>query len=77
VEFRDYIYLAQILVAILLTLVLLLQSKGSGVGTALGGGTGGSFRTRRGVEKSLFQLTIVLAVVFLAISIVAVRQTIT
>jgi preprotein translocase subunit SecG len=75
-EFRDYVYIAQILVAILLTLVLLLQSKGSGVGTALGGGSGGSFRTRRGVEKSLFQLSIVLAIVFLAISIVAVRQTV-
>jgi preprotein translocase subunit SecG len=75
-EFRDFIYIAQILIAVLLTLVLLLQSKGSGVGTALGGGTGGSFRTRRGVEKSLFQLTIVLAIVFLAVSIVAVRQTV-
>lgn len=75
-EFRDFVYIAQILVAILLTLVLLLQSKGSGVGTALGGGSGGSFRTRRGVEKSLFQLTIVLAIVFLAISIVAVRESV-
>lgn len=75
-EFRDYVYIAQILVAILLTLVLLLQAKGSGVGTALGGGSGGSFRTRRGVEKSLFQLTIVLAIVFLAVSIIAVRQTV-
>jgi preprotein translocase subunit SecG len=76
VEFRDYIYIAQILVSILLTLVLLLQSKGAGVGTALGGGTGGSFRTRRGVEKSLFQLTIVLAIIFLAVSIISVQQTV-
>lgn len=76
VEFRDYLYLALILISVLLTLVLLLQSKGSGVGTALGGGSGGSFRTRRGVEKSLFQLTIVLAIVFLAVSIWAVREAI-
>lgn len=72
-EFKDYINIAQILVAIVLTLVILLQAKGSGVGTALGGGTSGSFRTRRGVEKTLFQLTIVLAVVFLAVSAWGVR----
>ncbi len=73
VQFKDYINIAQILVAIVLTVVILLQAKGSGVGTALGGGTSGSFRTRRGVEKTLFQLTIVLAAVFLAISAWGVR----
>jgi preprotein translocase subunit SecG len=76
VDFADFVYLAQILIAILLTVLLLLQAKGSGVGTALGGGTGGSFRTRRGVEKQLFNLTIFLAVVFLLISILAVQQTV-
>ncbi|MEX2245392.1 MAG: preprotein translocase subunit SecG [Dehalococcoidia bacterium] len=72
-EFRDYLNIAQILVSIVLTIVLLLQAKGSGIGTALGGGTGASFRTRRGVEKTLFQLTIVLAIVFLIISAWGVR----
>ena len=75
-EFKDYLYIAQILIAILLTLVLLLQAKGSGVGTALGGGSGCSFRTRRGVEKTLFQLTIVLAVIFLAVAMLSVQQTV-
>jgi len=72
-NFKDFINIAQILVAIVLTVVILLQAKGSGIGTALGGGTSGSFRTRRGVEKTLFQLTIVLAVVFLVISAWGVR----
>ncbi len=72
-EYKDYINIAQILVAIVLTVVILLQAKGSGIGTALGGGTSGSFRTRRGVEKTLFQLTIVLAIVFLIISSWGVR----
>ena len=67
-QFQDYLNIAQILIAIVLTAVILLQAKGSGIGTALGGGTGGSFRTRRGVEKTLFQLTIFLAAVFLIIS---------
>lgn len=75
-EFVDFINLAQILIASLLTVVLLMQAKGSGIGTALGGGSGGSFRTRRGVEKSLFQLTIVLAIVFLIVSIWGVRASI-
>ncbi len=75
-QFKDYLNIAQILVAIVLTVVILLQAKGSGIGTALGGGTSGSFRTRRGVEKTLFQLTIALAVVFLAVSAWGVRASV-
>jgi preprotein translocase subunit SecG len=73
VQYKDYIDIAQILVATVLTLVILLQAKGSGIGAAFGGGTSSSFRTRRGVEKTLFQLTIVLAIVFLIISALGVR----
>ena len=72
-QFKDYIHTAQILVSIVLTIIILLQAKGSGVGAAFGGGTSGSFRTRRGVEKTLFQLTIVIAVVFLIVSVWGVR----
>ena len=67
-QFEDYVFVAQIIVSIALTVVILLQAKGSGIGAAFGGGTTSSFRTRRGVEKTLFQLTIVLAVAFLVIS---------
>lgn len=73
-DFSDYINIAQILVAIALTLVILLQTKGSGgVGAAFGGSTSSSFRTRRGIEKTLFHLTIVLATVFLMMSAWSVR----
>lgn len=72
-KFEDYINIAQILVAILLSLVILLQAKGSGIGAAFGGGTSGSFRTRRGVEKTLFQLTIVIAVLFMIVAAWGVR----
>jgi preprotein translocase subunit SecG len=75
-QFEDFINIAQILVATMLMLVILLQAKGSGIGTALGGSTSSSFRTRRGVEKTLFQLTIVLSIVFLIISVWAVRASI-
>ena len=74
--FVDYISIAQILVSIGLTALVLMQAKGSGIGTALGGGTTSSFRTRRGVEKTLFQLTIVLAIIFLIISAWGVRATV-
>jgi preprotein translocase subunit SecG len=73
VQYKDYIDIAQILVATVLTIVILLQAKGSGIGAAFGGGTSSSFRTRRGVEKTLFQLTIILAIVFLIVSALGVR----
>ena len=65
--------IAQILISILLIIVLVLQAKGSGFGSALGGQTTSVFRTRRGVEKTLFNLTIFLIAVFLAISVFSVR----
>ena len=65
---------AQLIVAIALSIVLLLQAKGSGFGAGLGGSTS-VFRTRRGVEKTLFQLTIVLVIVFVFVSILSVRAT--
>lgn len=72
-EFSDFINIAQIIVSILLTAVILMQAKGAGIGAAFGGSTASSFRTRRGVEKTLFQLTIVLAAIFLAMSAWSVR----
>lgn len=73
--FEDYINLAQMLISIILIVVVLLQARGGDIGAAFGGGGGGptSFRTRRGLEKTLFQLTIVLAIIFVAMSAVSVR----
>jgi preprotein translocase subunit SecG len=66
---EDGLALASILTSIALIAVILLQVKGEGVG----GLQSGSFvRTRRGLEKTLFQLTIVLTVIWLAVAIVAV-----
>jgi preprotein translocase subunit SecG len=64
---------AQILISITLIVVLTLQAKGSGFGSALGGQTSSVFRTRRGVERTLFNLTIVLAIVWVTISLLSVR----
>ncbi|MCH8160472.1 MAG: preprotein translocase subunit SecG [Chloroflexi bacterium] len=75
-DFESYLNLAQMLISIILVVVVLLQARGGDIGAAFGGGGGGggsSFRTRRGLEKTLFQLTIVLSIVFLAMSAVSVR----
>lgn len=63
--------LVQIVVAIILIIVVLLQVRGQGGG--LFGSAEGSYRTRRGLEKVLFQFTVVLAVIFLTASIISVR----
>ncbi len=63
--------LVQILLSIALVVVILLQVRGQGTG--LFGSAESSYRTRRGIEKTLFQLTIVLVVVFLTTSIISVR----
>ncbi len=65
--------IAQILISIVLIIVLTLQAKGSGFGSALGGQTSSVFRTRRGVERTLFNMSIILVTVFLAISMLSVR----
>uniref|UniRef100_A0A831TDD2 Protein-export membrane protein SecG n=1 Tax=Thermorudis peleae TaxID=1382356 RepID=A0A831TDD2_9BACT len=65
------LYLAIIITSVLLMLVILLQSKGSGFSGAFGGDTSSIYRTRRGVEKLLFQLTIGVAVLFVVLSILA------
>ncbi len=73
--FENYLNLAQLVISIVLVIVVLMQTRGGDIGAAFGAGGGGgsSFRTRRGLEKTLFQLTIILAVVFVAMSAVSVR----
>jgi len=68
-----YLYIAQIVVAVSLTVVALLQVKGGGLG-GIFGQADTVYRTKRGVEKTLFQLTIVLAVIFIVLSIVSLKM---
>jgi preprotein translocase subunit SecG len=63
--------IAMILVSVVLILVVLMQSKGSGFSGAFGGSSSSIYRTRRGLEKTLYQFTIGLAIVFVAIAILA------
>ncbi len=58
-----YVQIAQLIVAVLLILSIMLQQRGAGLG-GIFGGEGNVYRTKRGLEKGLFVATIVLAVVF-------------
>ena len=61
--------IALIVTAVGLILSVILQSKGAGLGGLTGADTGGVFTARRGIERVLFWVTIVLSVVFFALVI--------
>ena len=65
-----YLNLAQIVVSVVLIGVVLLQTRSSGLGSAFGGDS--IYKTRRGLDRTLFQLTIVLSVLFGIISLASV-----
>jgi len=69
---QTYFSIAQIVLSIALILAILFQVRGGGLGGIFGQAST-VFRTKRGVEKTLFQLTIVLVVLFITISIVMLR----
>ncbi len=62
-----YLNIIQIIISITLIAIILIQVKGETGGSVFGGGAGVA-RTRRGLERTLFNATVVLSVVFLLIS---------
>ncbi len=62
-----------IVVSVALIASVILQSKGAGLGGLTGADTGGIFTARRGVEKTLFYVTIALAVLFFILAVVSVK----
>lgn len=68
---NTYLYIVQMFVSIVLVGVLLLQARGSGFSATFSSDSS-IYRTRRGVEKTLFNVTIILAVVFVIVSIISV-----
>lgn len=65
------VQIIQFVVAIALIVVILLQNRGAGL-SGLFGGTSNIYLTKRGLEKKLFTMTIVLAVAFFAVSLLGV-----
>jgi len=66
---RNYLDIAQVVVSAVLVTAIILQARGTGLGSAFGG-EGNVYRTKRGVEKILFRSTIVFAVLFFGLALV-------
>jgi len=72
---KFYLDIALIITSIALIISVILQSKGAGLGGLTGGDTGGIFTARRGIEKVLFRVTVILSVVFFSLAIAATLAT--
>lgn len=69
----DLLLVAQMLIAISVGTAILLQARGTGLSSTFGGEST-AYRSRRGLERTLFRLTIVLIVVFVIVSLVGARS---
>jgi preprotein translocase subunit SecG len=70
----DLLQVSQLLVAVGVATSILLQARGTGLSSTFGGEST-AYRSRRGIERSLFRMTIALVVVFIIISLVGARTT--
>ncbi len=70
-----YLNIGLIITSITLVSSVILQSKGAGLGGLTGGDTGGVFSARRGIEKTLFRITIGLSLLFFGLAIATVIVT--
>lgn len=69
-QWINAIRIIQIILAVASIVFILLQARGAGLGSAFGGSSAGSvFKTRRGVEKLIFNITIVFVVLFAIVSV--------
>lgn len=69
---EQYFDIALIIISIALVASIILQSKGVGLGGLAGGDSGGVFTARRGIEKTLFFITIGLGILFVVLTLVTV-----
>ena len=61
----------QVMLAVVLIILVLLQSRGAGL-SGLFGGSGNIYQTKRGLEKNLFYATIVISTIFFLVSLASV-----
>jgi preprotein translocase subunit SecG len=69
---QTYLFIAQMVLSAALVLAVLLQVRGGGLG-GIFGQPDTVYRTRRGVEKTLFQLTVVLVVLFIIVALISLK----
>jgi len=63
-----WLKIIQVIVAVLLMVAILMQNRSAGLGGVFGG-TGGVYMTKRGLEKKLYIVTIILAIIFILLSL--------
>ena len=70
-QWLQVVRIIQIILSIAVISFILMQARGAGLGSAFGGSSAGSvFKTRRGVERLIFNITIVFVILFAIISII-------
>ncbi|MCX6064493.1 MAG: preprotein translocase subunit SecG [Chloroflexi bacterium] len=69
---KTYLEIGLIITSIALITSVILQSKGAGLGGLTGADTGGVFSVRRGIERTLFFITIGLSVLFFVLAIISI-----
>ncbi|TMF50150.1 MAG: preprotein translocase subunit SecG [Chloroflexi bacterium] len=63
------IRIIEIILSIAVIFFILLQVRGAGLGSAFGSSSGSVFKTRRGVERLVFNITIVFVIIFAAVAL--------
>jgi preprotein translocase subunit SecG len=66
------LHVVQMIISIAMIILIVMQAKGSGLGSLFGGEAGTITKTRRGLEKTLFQITVGLSIAFITIAIITV-----
>ena len=66
-----FLDIALIITSVALIISVMLQSKGAGLGGLTGADTGGVYTARRGIERTLFWVTIVLSSIFFILAIIS------
>ena len=66
---EQYLPLTQIVTAVLLIVLILLQQRGTALGSAFGGEGGGFYSTRRGIQKKIFWATIISGALFIILAL--------
>ena len=67
------LYIAQMIVALMIIVIILAQVRGGGLGGIFGGSGESAFKSRRGVERTLFRFTIALVGLWVLLAIFSVR----
>lgn len=65
----NYLTYLQIVIACILMVLILLQKRGTALGSAFGGESGGFYATRRGIQEKIFWATIILGIIFIGLAI--------